>query len=110
MIAIKKHIVFKILTFVLVASLLTPSVVKFTHIFAHHKHEVCLGEKTTHLHKFDRDCEFHKFKLNNNFTPSFFYVDIFNQQKEHLKIVSLYYFLSQYQRLQFSLRGPPSLI
>ena len=104
---IKQHIIFKIITLLLVVSLLIPTVVKFTHIFSHHEHEVCLGEKTTHLHELDLDCSFYKFKLNNNVTFSFFNVDLISPQEEQFEILSLYSFLSKYQRLHFSLRGPP---
>jgi hypothetical protein len=94
----------------IIAVLLVPSVVKFTHVFTHHKHEVCEGGDTTHIHKVDLDCEFHKFQLNNNFTFNNSYSELFSPQVNSLKTVSQYRFLSKYLRLPFSLRGPPSLI
>lgn len=107
---VKEHIIFRFLTIALVAALLVPTVIKFTHIFTHHNHEVCLGGESTHLHTLDLDCEFYKFKLNNNGTFSFFNVEIYQQQENQLEFVSQYNFLSKYQRLHFSLRGPPALI
>ena len=107
---IKEHIIFKIFTLFIIAALLVPSAVKFTHVFAHHKHEVCEGGNLTHIHKVDLDCEFQKFQLNNNFTFDNSYSELFSLQKKSLEIVSQYRFLSKYQRLHFSLRGPPSLI
>ncbi len=107
---IKEHIVFKALTLSLVLTLLVPSALKFIHIFEHHEHDVCLGEKTTHLHKIDLECEFHKFQLNKNFTFNFSYLELFSEKTESLQISSQYVFLSKYQRLHFSLRGPPALI
>ena len=107
---IKEHIVFKTLALSLVLTLLVPSALKFIHIFEHHEHEVCLGEKTTHLHKIDLECEFHKFQLNKNFTFTFSYLELFSEEIEILETDSQYVFLSKYQSLHFSLRGPPALI
>ena len=104
---LKNHIVFKFLAIALVISIAIPSVIKFSHIFADHKHEVCLGETSTHLHELDLECEFYKFKLNNNFTlPQRFVVAFINNEQSTV-VTSQYLFLSNYQRLHFSLRGPP---
>ena len=66
----KEHIAFKILTLLLVVSLVVPSAVKFAHVFEHYNHEVCIGDSTTHIHKVDLDCEFQKFQFNNKFNHS----------------------------------------
>ena len=108
--SLREHIIFRVLIFLLIAALSTPYFVKLAHIFTHHKHEVCLGEKATHLHELDLDCEFYKFKLTNNFTFSFFNFDIISIKEKQVVIVSQYNYLSEYQRLQTSLRGPPVLI
>ena len=108
--AIKKHIVFRIFTILLVASLLVPTLVKLTHFFEHHKHVICKGETSTHIHKVDLDCDFHKFQLNKNFTLNNSNLKLFLPQEKTLEIVSQYSYLSKYQRLHFSLRGPPALI
>ena len=107
---IKEHIIFKLITLVLVLSLFVPTVVKFNHVFVHHTHKVCLDDTTTHIHKVDLDCEFHKFQLNQNFTFNQTYLQLFSPQEKDIEIVSQYNFLSKYQRLHFSLRGPPALI
>ena len=107
---LREHIIFRALIFVLIAALSTPYFVKFAHIFTHHKHEICLGEKTTHLHKLDSDCEFYKFKLTTNFSCDLSNYELFLEKKESQQIVSLYYLLSKHQSLHFSLRGPPSLV
>ena len=107
---LREHIIFKVLVIVLIASLITPYCVKFAHVFTHHTHEVCLGEKNTHLHKLDLDCEFYKFKLAKNFTCDLFNIELLLENKESHQIVSHYHFLSKYQSLHFSLRGPPSLV
>lgn len=110
MIQIKEHIIFKVFTLLIIAALLVPTAVKFTHIFTHHKHEVCKDGNTTHIHKVDLDCEFHKFQLQNNFLLNTSITELFSLQENPKEIISQYRFLSKYQRLHFSLRGPPSLI
>lgn len=109
--AYKQHITFKAAAMVLAMVLLVPTVVKFNHIFAHHKHDICLGEKSTHLHEQNTDCDFYKFKLNNNtYTLTFFEFNLFIEKEPTLNSVSQYHFISEYQRLQIALRGPPALI
>jgi len=105
-----KHKAFNFIAILLIVSLLLPAAVKFTHAFSHHKHEVCLGQSTTHLHKYDVDCNFYKFQLNKNFKLDVFNIDFFILKENTLKITSEYRFLSYFQPLHFSLRGPPSLV
>jgi hypothetical protein len=92
-----------------VLTLLTPSVVKFIHVFNHHKHDICKGEYQTHLHASDFDCSYHKFKLTTPFTIPLFSVGLFIPEHSHKTSDSKYFFLSEYQRLHVSLRGPPQL-
>ena len=87
-----------------------PAAIKAVHIFEHHNHKVCLGDTSTHIHQVDLDCEFQKFQLNQNFTIFQEHIDIYSPQETPLKTVSQYFFISEYQRLPFSLRGPPALI
>ena len=107
---LKEHIIFKILSFTLAWAILIPTAVKFTHAFNHYKHEVCLGEKTAHIHKLDLDCKFYEFKLTKNYLLGHFSFNVFETKKLLLKRESPYIFLSSYQKLHFSLRGPPSLV
>lgn len=107
---IKEHIIFKLITLFLVVIFFAPSAVKFSHVFTHHKHDICIGGNTTHIHKVDLDCEFHKFQLKNNLLLNFSISELFSLQENPLEIISQYRFLSKYQRLHVSLRGPPSLI
>jgi hypothetical protein len=106
----KEHIIFKIIALVLVLSLFTPIAVKFTHAFTHHKHEVCQGSESTHFHELDTDCEFYKFNTSTNAPISIDTFEILAPKEQQVAIISQYYFLSDYQRLPFSLRGPPSLV
>lgn len=107
---INQKITFKIITCVLVMSLLVPTAVKFSHIFTHHHHEICDGEPQTHLHSADLDCSFYKFKLSTPFTiPAMEFVGV-SINDNHQYYPDYYSFLSDFQQLHFSLRGPPQLI
>lgn len=107
---IKQHIIFRSLSLLLIVLVLTPSVVKLEHAFnhSHHKHEVCLGEPQAHLHTLDVDCEFHKFQLNTVFSLPENNFELLEIQDNHQVINSQYFFISEFQSLHFSLRGPPS--
>ena len=106
---LKQHILFKALTLILVLTLILPSAVKFTHVFEKHHHEVCYGESDAHFHTLDIECEFYNFKLNVPFTlPE--NVGVLTTYFEINNVITKdYSFLSDYQRLHFSLRGPPAL-
>ena len=104
------HIVYKSFIIVLVVALLVPSIVKFAHIFENHKHEVCETPQKSHFHEFDVDCEFYKFKLNPQVNTTFDDFVALNIDDNFKLITSQYHFISDYQRLSFSLRGPPSLV
>ena len=108
MLQIKDHIIFKLLTIVLVITLITPTLVKFGHIFEDHTHEVCTHKSQTHLHTLDIHCEFYKFKTNNLLAISHFSYDILDTNTKSKEITSwLYNFKYNHQQLPFSLRGPP---
>lgn len=102
-----EHKTFKLIAVLLLVAFILPSAVKFTHAFNHHQHEICLGDATTHLHKYDADCNFYKFQVNKNFTLSNFEAGFFIEKEINAQITKPYAFLSDYQQLHFSLRGPP---
>lgn len=104
---IKQHIGFKVTTTLLMVTLLVPTMQKFAHAFSNHKHEVCTGVNGTHIHNFDVECEFYKFKINSSFTFTSQSYNILEFKDNHSPIISQYYFISDYQKLPFSLRGPP---
>jgi hypothetical protein len=106
----KEHIIFKLLTFMFVIALMVPSTLKLLHVFKHSDHKVCVGINSTHIHNIDLDCEFQKFQLTTFFNIPDFNFAVFQPKKILNLIESQYFFLSKYQHLQFSLRGPPSLI
>lgn len=106
----KQHITFRVATLFIVVCLVLPSVVKFTHIFAHHEHEVCLGENQSHLHELDMDCEFYKFNLSHNF---YFEIDDFKIDfiiPSQTLNTKYHAYLKSHQQLPTYLRGPPYLM
>ncbi|MCX7549734.1 hypothetical protein [Xanthomarina sp. F2636L] len=106
---IKQHIIFRIISILLVVFVLMPSAFKLSHAFSHnhHKHEVCLGEAQAHLHTLDIDCEFQKFQLNTAFNLPEYTYEFLEKAENHQVINSQYFFISEFQKLHFSLRGPP---
>jgi len=107
---LKQHIVFRITAILLLLSVLAPSAVKLAHVFENHQHEVCLGEQKAHFHSLDLDCEFYKFKLNNQFAVTFNESELFSAEINQDYIELLYSFKQEHQHLSFSLRAPPQLV
>ncbi|WP_299116644.1 hypothetical protein [uncultured Winogradskyella sp.] len=105
-----EHICFKIIALTLVIAIITPALVKFSHGFQNHEHEVCYGESTSHLHELDIDCDFYKFKLNTQYVHLLKPINVLEIEQVRLEIKSQYTFISDYQRLQTSLRGPPTSV
>ncbi len=106
----KEHIIFKIIALTLVLTILVPSAVKMAHAFENHKHEVCEVPQKLHFHEFELDCEFYKFKLNQQFSFTNSVTVFYDSFEISDKIISQYHFISDYQKLSFALRGPPSLV
>ena len=97
---------------VLALVVLLPSVVKLSHVFTHHTHHVCDEDNSliTHFHEADFDCNFYKFKLTKQYyfnSEPLQFVSI----ESNFKITnSQYEFVSNFQKLQTVLRGPPQMI
>ncbi len=106
----KAHIFFKGIVILLITSFLLPSIVKVTHIFENHKHEVCETPQKSHYHSFELDCEFYKFNLNPKISLAECNFDLITVKIKSIVIQSQYQSLSKFQRLSFSLRGPPGLV
>lgn len=102
-----KHILFNSFTILIVIVLLAPSVVKLGHAFEDHKHEICVDNSTEHFHTLDLECEFYKFKVNSNFIFNPLTINVLEVNSQKELIASHYTFLSKFQKLHFSLRGPP---
>ena len=105
-------ILFKTFALVLVMVVLFPSVVKLNHAFTHHSHHVCEDDNsvTTHFHESDLDCDFYKFKLTTQFYFQNKLVTLASSEENFKIIKSQYDFISDFQKLQTALRGPPQLI
>jgi hypothetical protein len=104
------HIAVKSIAMVLLIAIVLPSVVKFTHVFENHKHELCSNPSDTHYHEIEIDCEFYKFKLNTVYAIKTLASDVLIIENNHKIKASQYFYVSDFQRLPFSLRGPPNLI
>ncbi|TNJ44561.1 hypothetical protein KFZ70_00845 [Tamlana fucoidanivorans] len=106
----KKHMHVPLIALFFLGLLLFPTSISFYHVFQHHKHDICIGDDSTHIHQVDLDCEYNKFKIHTNYTFPKLWVAIFSKKQFPEEIISYYFFLSKYQHLHFSLRGPPSLV
>ncbi|MBT8394114.1 MAG: hypothetical protein KJN66_04600 [Bacteroidia bacterium] len=104
---IKNHIISKAIVLLLSVILLAPVFVKLNHLFEDHRHEVCITPFTNHFHEYEIDCVFYDFTLNTNFLQPLASINIPEVDEFHKPIRSQYHFISDYQQLQFSLRGPP---
>ncbi len=105
--SIKQHIIFRGLTVMLVLIFMLPSAVKLMHNFENHQHEICYGEAQAHFHTLDIECEFYKFKINVPFTLPENLTVLIGYPEIHIFNVKEYSFLSEFQKLHFTRRGPP---
>ncbi|WP_276168781.1 hypothetical protein [Zobellia alginiliquefaciens] len=58
----RKQIGQNIVALLLMSALMLPMLVKFTHVFEAHEHEIC-HEQTTHIHADVADCQICHFQL-----------------------------------------------
>ena len=107
---IRTHIISKAIVILLSMILLVPLFVKLDHIFAGHEHEVCTTPGDLHFHNLQLECKFYDFRLNTYYYKSPEVIEILVLQNIEEIVVSQYHFISHYQRLQFSLRGPPAYV
>ena len=91
----------------LVAFLVTPSIVKIAHALVEHEHLECKAVGEPHIHEVELDCDFQDFNLSPQFNSTL--VEVPRPLIIHIsnKIASQYTFLSKYQKLHIALRGPP---
>lgn len=86
-----------------------PAVVQLLHTFEKHEHGFCISKDDQHFHQKDLDCALCHLQnetyavINDRELPIF-------HVKEQILLSTQYNFLSNYQQLSFSLRGPPSFI
>ena len=105
----QKHIITRFFALMLLVTILAPSVVKGFHALSNHEHQVCLENVDTHFHNIDLDCEFYKFHINQSLNLTVDSYEIYEPTEIHLSQESSHDFLSDFQKLHFSLRAPPSL-
>ncbi|HET8885059.1 MAG TPA: hypothetical protein VFM70_01770 [Salinimicrobium sp.] len=98
----------KIALLILAVLLLFPSAVSFAHIFAQHEHKVC-SKHTVHIHQKNFECELFKFKPSPIFTTDFIEFRSDFVASPDAFYPETYQFLSDYQKLAFALRGPPTI-
>ncbi len=103
-------LVYKYISLILLALLLTPSVIQLTHVIAeeHHDVEICHSKDEQHYHDHEVECELCKFHLND------FSTDVATSLPEitFIEITSTNHFFYSFkseQNTSFHLRGPPSL-
>jgi hypothetical protein len=96
----------------LVLTLLLPSVLKLTHAFNHHKHEVCENDTKheTHCHESDLDCDFYKFKLSKIQFFQLLEYELEAPVNSFKPSTKYYTSLHNHQQLTRFLRGPPQLM
>ncbi len=95
------------LAFLLTTAIVGPSLIKFSHFFLEHSHVECNEHVKTHFHESDFDCKLFKFHHTHqiNFFPESITFEIFEIPSQ--KNFNSYSFVSEFQQLHFSLRGPP---
>ncbi|WP_430966372.1 hypothetical protein [Spongiimicrobium sp. 2-473A-2-J] len=104
-----KNILFPLVSMVLVISIALPSMVKLSHAIHDHLQQECTKRGAVHIHEVELDCDFQKYKLSSQFYPALYAFTVFPVPNYDTTNFSAYFFLSDYQALHFSLRGPPSL-
>lgn len=96
------------LALILAAAIFVPNLVKTVHALYEHQELVCVDQSPVHVHEVEFDCDFQKYQLSPQLYPNFLNLEeipsFFSKEKNE----NQYTFLSQYQKLHFTLRGPPS--
>lgn len=101
-----QNLIVGFLSLLLATGILTPSVLQFTH-HASHSHVSCNEHTQTHFHQFDFECKLYDFQHAPQilYLPAVysFQVNILPREQNF----SNYFYLSDGQKLYFSLRAPP---
>ncbi|MFY0604134.1 MAG: hypothetical protein JXQ93_09300 [Flavobacteriaceae bacterium] len=86
-----------------------PAAVQLLHIFNDHEHTVCVSKNDAHFHQKDLDCVLCHLQGETYWVSN--EIDFVALKNELLVFNNKpYNFLSNYQQLSFSLRGPPVFI
>lgn len=89
------------------AGVLLPSAASLSHIFAHQEQLVCSDFSDSHYHTQRLDCELCNLHTTPFLTFEIFNFDLFQPLVVNRKFENPYFFLSDFQKLSFELRGPP---
>lgn len=108
---LKQHLVFKVSAVALVLAFLLPIAINFVHNIEHeHSYELCDNPHETHLHKLENDCDFCKFKLNQNYHSIETNLELVRVVISTARSYTSYSYKYNYQHVSFSLRAPPVLV
>lgn len=105
----KRDLSLSLAAVLLIICMALPSIMKLAHAIHGHNHQKCTENIALHLHEAGFDCEFQKFKLTQQFYAPLQEFRIFQNTSINERNYNYYFFLSSYQKLHFSLRGPPSV-
>ena len=83
-----------------------PTIVQLVHTFEKHEHGICISKDDQHFHQKDSDCALCHLQAETHAILNDRSFPVFNA-KEQILLRTRYNFLSNYQQLSFSLRGPP---
>ena len=103
----KSHIVSTIASLLIIAAILTPSIIKLSHAIYGHEEQQCKIIGSLHVHEVEQDCDFQKFKLSPQYHIILADIEKLSTPVIKEKNLDLYSFLNKYQKLHFELRGPP---
>ena len=93
---------------ILVATISLPSIIKIEHALTEHQSLICKEKGKLHFHEVELDCKFDDFSITTQTFPTNTEFTILFSDLGTKKIENFYTFLSKYQKLHFSRRGPPS--
>lgn len=87
-----------------------PTAIQLHHTFENHEHTVCTSKIDHHIHEQKEiDCKLCDFTFSGFIIPEF--SNISDNITTSINVYpNFYHFLSDYKKLHFSLRGPPTLV
>lgn len=107
--AIKRDLYLSLASFTLIAFMALPNIMKLAHAVHGHKNQKCVENIAVHIHEAEFDCEFQKFKLTQQFYPPIVNFEVYSPIGQFSVNSNYYSFLSSFQKLHVSLRGPPNI-
>tara|TARA_R110000868_G_scaffold4211_13_gene26660 strand:+ start:65106 stop:65438 length:333 start_codon:yes stop_codon:yes gene_type:complete len=102
-----KKILLSCISILILAALAIPDAVKISHAITEHKEQTCVEKGTVHFHEAEFDCDFHKYHITTYFYPQSINYTVAFQDSKIKQNQNYYFLLSEFQKLHFSLRGPP---